>query len=66
MNDRKRPPVAIWIAPIIIAILGFSRVSQSPQFETYRTVDVVQLVGSGVGLGAALVGIVMSLKRRPA
>jgi hypothetical protein len=66
MSNRKRPSVVVFIIPLLIGLLGFYRVSQSPQFEAYRNVDVVQLLGSGAGFGAALTGLmVMLLRPRP-
>ena len=47
MSNRQRPPLVVWIIPLLVGLLGFYRVTQSPQFESYRTVDVVQLLVSG-------------------
>ena len=55
------PLVAILV---VIAFAGFSRVAQSPEFGAIRTVDVVQLTGSGVCIGVAMT-LMMSLIRRP-
>ena len=63
MADRKRPPVVVFIIVLFIALLGFYSVAQSPQFESYRTVDVVRLVGSGACFGAALTGLIVTLLR---
>lgn len=63
MPNRKRPPVVVFIIPLLIGLLGFYRVTQSPQFESYRTVDVVQLLGSGACFGAALTGLMFILLR---
>ncbi len=59
MPNRKRPPVVVFIIPLYIGLLVFYRVTQSPQFESYRTVDVVQLLVSGAGFGAALTGLIV-------
>ena len=65
VSNRKRLPVVVWIMPLLIGLLGFNRVMQSPQFESYRTVDVIQLVASGAGFGVALTGLlVMRLRPR--
>ena len=61
MADRKRPPAVMWIIALFFGLLGFYRVTQSPQFESYRTVDVVQLLASGAGFGVALVGLILWL-----
>ena len=63
MSNRKRPPVVVFIIPLYFGLLGFYRVTQSPQFESYRTMDVVQLLVSGAGLGAALTGFIFILLR---
>lgn len=63
MPNRKRPPVVVFIIPLYFGLLGFYRVTQSPQFESYRTMDVVQLLVSGAGLGAALTGLIVMLFR---
>ena len=58
MPNRKRPPVVVFIISLYIGLLGFYRVTQSPQFESYRTVDVAQLLGFGVaGFLNAAVGL---------
>ena len=58
MADWKRPPVVVLIIPLFIGLIGFYRLTQSPQFESYRTVDIVQLLGFGVaGFLNAAVGL---------
>ena len=47
MVDRKRPPIVVFINPLMVGLAGFYRVTQSPSFELYRTVDIVQLLGFG-------------------
>lgn len=63
MVNSKRSPIVVWVIPLLIGLVGFNRVTQSPQFELYRTVDVVQLLGSGVCFGATMVGIILMLRR---
>jgi len=60
---RRRPPIVLFIIPLMIGLLGCHRVAQSAQFESYRTVDVVQLLGSGACFGAALTGVMFTLLR---
>jgi len=65
MPNPKQPlrrPM-LFIIPLFIGLLGFHRVTQSRQFESYRTVDVIQLLGSGACLGAALTGLIVTLLR---
>lgn len=62
MVDRKRPPIVVWMIPLLIGLAGFYRVTQSPHFELYRAVDIVQLMGSGVCFGATMVGVIFILR----
>ena len=62
MVDGKRPPIVVWFIPLLIGFVGFFRVTQSPAFQMYRNVDIVQLLGSGVCVGAAMVGIIFMLR----
>jgi hypothetical protein len=61
MSNRQRPPLVLPIIPLLVGLLGFYRVTQSPQFELYRTMDVVQLLVSGACLGAMLTGAMFIL-----
>ena len=66
MVARKRPPIVVWIIPLFVGLTGFYRVTQSPSFEMYRAVDIVQLLGSGMCFGAAMVGVIFLLRgQRP-
>lgn len=60
---RIRPPIALVVFPLMIGLFGFYRVAQSPHFESYRSVDVAQLLTSGAGFGAALVILMFKLLR---
>ena len=62
-SNRKWPPDWAWIIPLLIGLLELSRVMQSPQFESYRTLHVIQLVVSGAGFGVALTFLMISLLR---
>jgi hypothetical protein len=64
MNEPKRSSIVVWIAVLLIGLVGVYRVSQSPTFPMYRAVDVVQLLGSGLCFGAALVGMISILGRK--
>jgi len=64
MPDRKRPLIVMWIVPLMIGLVGFNRVTHSPNYAMYRAVDIVQLLGSGVCFGAAMVGVIFMLRGR--
>ena len=61
--ERNRPPVAMFIILLFIALLNFHGVTQSPRFESYRTLDVVRLVLAGACFGVALIGLIVKLLR---
>lgn len=62
MTHPKRPPVVLFIIPLIVGLGGFFRVTHSPSFASYRTVDVVQLLGSGMCFGMVIVGVIFLLR----
>jgi hypothetical protein len=62
MPDSKRRSVGVWIVPLLAALIGFYRVTQSPSFPMYRTVDLVQLIGCGACIGAAMVGVIFMFR----
>jgi len=64
MSDPKRQPIFIWVLPLIAGVGGFMHFMQSPRYELYRAVDVVQLLGSGVCFGAVMVGVIFMLRGR--
>lgn len=61
MFNRKPLGSVIFIL-IIIGSIGLMNLMHQPRFETYRTVDVVQLLGSGMCYGVALVAIIMLIR----
>jgi hypothetical protein len=61
MFSRKTLGSAIFV-PIFIGSIGFVNLMHQPRFETYRTVDVVQLLGTGACHGVALVALVLLLR----
>lgn len=64
MGDRKSGFVrAWWVVPLGMGLIGLGRVTQSPGFQGYRNVDVVQLIVSGACFGVALVGLVLMIRR---
>lgn len=62
-NRRRRPFVIFIFIALFFGLVGFFRVMQSPRFESYRTVDVIQLVVSGASFGVALFGLMVWLLR---
>jgi len=64
MADRRRQAIVAWMSPLLIGLFGLFRVMQSPRFEAYHTVDVVQLIASGACFGVSIAGVVILLRRR--
>ena len=62
-THRRRMPFVLIIISLFIGLAGLSRVMDTPQFESYRTVDVVQLVVSGAGFGVALTVLMFHVVR---
>ncbi len=47
------------LVPLFIGLVGFSNVARQPRFDTFRAVDVLQLIGTGMCFGAALIAVVI-------
>ena len=62
MGNGKRQPMVVWIIPLFFGMAELFRVMQSPTFNLYRAVDVVQLLGSGVCFGATMTGVIFMLR----
>jgi hypothetical protein len=63
MGERRRF-VRIFLVLLVFGLASFIRMLGKPSFETIRTVDVVQLVGTGMCFGAAIVSLVLFLRSR--
>ena len=50
---------------IVIGSVGFFNLTERPRFQAFHTVDVLQLLATGMCYGLALAGI-FSLFRKPA
>jgi hypothetical protein len=62
-HERKRPHAVAFMFLLFIALFNFHGVTQSPRFESYRTLDIVRLVLAGACFGVALVGLIVRLLR---
>lgn len=58
MADRRLPITMASLLTLFVGLSGLYKVMQSPQFESYRTVDVVQLLGCGACFAGAIAGLV--------
>ncbi len=50
--------------PLLIAILGIAMVGHRPYADAIRTVDEVQLLGSGACLGVVIMKLVSQVRKR--
>lgn len=51
---------------IVIGSIGFFSLTQRPRFQAFHSVDVLQLLATGMCYGVALSGIFELLRRRNA
>jgi hypothetical protein len=51
------------IVLLFIGLTGFYRVATNAHFASYRTVDVIQLLVSGVGFGVTPMGVIFWIVR---
>jgi hypothetical protein len=58
----SRKTLAAIFVPIVIGSVGLVNLMHQPRFETYRTVDVVQLLGTGACYGVAPVALFALLR----
>jgi len=54
------------VAPLVVGFIGFFTLMQRPRFADIHTVDVVQLLASGMCFGVALAALVFWLRNRTA
>ncbi|MGB6484828.1 MAG: hypothetical protein WBE86_15185 [Candidatus Acidiferrales bacterium] len=64
MARRTRTLLASILVLIVIGSVGFLNLSQRPRFQVFHTVDVLQLLATGMCYGVALAEI-LALLRKP-
>jgi len=48
--------------PFFIGLIGLFNLMQRPRFANFHTVDVLQLLASGMCFGIALAGVVVAIR----
>jgi hypothetical protein len=48
--------------PFLIGMIGFFTLTRRPRFELFHTVDVLQLLATGMCFGIALAALLMILR----
>ncbi|MGA7341529.1 MAG: hypothetical protein WBE72_25420 [Terracidiphilus sp.] len=56
---RRKSLFSLIAVPLIVGLAGFFHLMSQPRFAEIRTVDVVQLTGSGMCFGVALCALVL-------
>jgi hypothetical protein len=55
--------VPVVFVPLLIGSIGFFNLTRNPRFQAIHTVDVVQLLGTGMCFGVALVALFAIFRR---
>ena len=63
MRTRK-PLLSAVVVPVIIGCIGLSNLVRNPRFEAFHSVDVLQLIASGMCFGIALSALLMLVRSR--
>ena len=64
MNDRRKF-FRIFFVLLAFGVLSLLRTIGRPSLANVRAVDIVQLIGTGMCLGGALVALVLGLTQNP-
>jgi hypothetical protein len=56
--------VSAIVVPLIIGLIGFSSLTRSPRFATYHSVDVLQLLATGMCFGVALSALIVWIRNQ--
>jgi uncharacterized membrane protein YbhN (UPF0104 family) len=58
---KQRHVLASIVMPIVFGLVGFSNIARKERFAAFHTVDIVQLLASGMCFGVALTALMMLL-----
>ena len=61
MPDRKRFMGPIF-APVLVGAIGLFNLMSKPRFQTFHSVDVLQLIASGMCFGVALSALFLMIR----
>lgn len=57
VRDKRLLPAVVM--PFLIGMIGFFNLTRRPRFELFHTVDVLQLLATGMCFGIALAALLM-------
>ena len=63
-QPRRKTGVSVVVIPLVVGIIGLTTLTGRPRFSGYATVDVLQLLASGMCFGIALVGLLRTVRER--
>jgi hypothetical protein len=61
MMKRKSLTAAV-LVPVLVGSIGLIHLTYQPRFDTFRAVDVIQLLASGMCFGVALSAVFALLR----
>jgi hypothetical protein len=61
---QRRSLISAVMVPLIVGVAGLAHLMSQPRFAAFRSVVVVQLIGSGMCFGVALFALIV-LPRTP-
>ncbi len=64
MLFKNRTLYSIIMAPLLVGLIGLLNLMQRPRFASIHTVDVLQLIVSGMCFGVALSGVFALIRGR--
>ena len=64
MEQTRRRRFAAIFVPAFVGLIGLFSLINRPRFQAYHTVDVLQLLASGMCFGIALAGLLRTMRER--
>ncbi len=65
MPSRRRSVASAIVLPLIIGLIGLINMTHRQRFADFHTVDVLQLLASGMCFGVALAALLVWIRNRP-
>jgi hypothetical protein len=62
----RRLLISAVLVPLAVGLVGMAHLMNQPGFAAFPSVDVVQLIGSGMCFGVALFALILLLRTRRA
>lgn len=63
---KRKSLISAVMVPLVVGVAGLTHLMSQPRFAAYRSVDVVQMTGSGMCFGVALFALIVLLRMRRA